>query len=401
MEPEPSHRKLTSWWAERQGLLKQQIRTAEETLEAFGWLRSVGGMAPYLSLFSRSGISKEAAETELAHKGIHELPSARGCVHFLPRRDFRLGLSLASCHRSDSDIGPAMKHFGFTQAELESLCQGVVAALDGGPLDPKELKQKLGGLVRTFPPEGKKYGLTTSLPMALGVLQREGKIRRIPYDGRLDGERYLYAAWPDGPMEEGPLDEDEALVQLASLYWDWLGAASLKHFKWFSGVSLTKCRKAAEFHGLVTLEGTDLLMKAQDALSFDKWTAPSEPLFRFVSSLDSILMGRRDVASIISPEDRDRPAYREAGVFAVGGLSDVSSHMIIDRGLIAGFWDYDPDERKVIAHLWRQPTHQYKEELDRTETFIREEVGDARSFSLDSPKSRQGRLAFLRSQASP
>ncbi len=398
MEPEAVRLKLTSWWAERQGLLRQQDRTAQETLEAFGWLRSVGGMAPYLSLFVRSGISKAAAEKELAEKGIHELPSARGCVHFLPKRDYRLGLSLASCHRSDSDIGPATKHFGLTQEELERLCQGVLAALEPGPLDPKALKQKLGELVRTFPPEGKKYGLTTSLPMALGILQRRGQIRRIPFDGRLDGERYLYAAWPDGPMEEGPLNEDEALVQLASLYWDWLGAASLRHFKWFSGVSVTKCRKAVESLGLVTLEGSELLIKAADTESLSQWNPPSEPVYRFVSSLDSILMARRDLASIISPKDQERPAYKEAGVLAVGGLSDVSSHMILDRGTIAGFWDYDPAERKIIAHLWRESTQQYREELDRTETFIRDEVGDARSFSLDSPSSRQGRLSFLRSQ---
>jgi hypothetical protein len=31
----------------------------------------------------------------------------------------------------------------------------------------------------------------------------------------------------------------------------------------------------------------------------------------------------------------------------------------------------------------------------RTETFVREDLGDARAFSLDSPASRRGRLDAL------
>lgn len=356
-------------------------------------------MAPYLSLFARAGSGRSSAERELAEAAIHELPSARGCVHILPRKDYRLGLSLAYIQGSDSGFRPACRHFGFTQQELEELCDGVLEALAGGPLDPKELKPRLGSLVRTFPPEGKKHGLTTSLPMALGALQRRGLIRRIPFDGRLDGEKYLYAAWPNGPMSDGPLSQDEALAHLADLYWDWLGAASMKHFQWFSGASLTKARKAAADLNLCQVEGTELLIRPEDLEGFHDWETPVEPVFRFVSSLDSILMGRRDLDSIIAQEDKARPAYKEAGVLAVGGLSDVSSHMILDRGRIAGFWDYDPDERKIVAHLWRKPTPQYRDELELTEAFVRDEVGDARSFSLDSPKSRQGRLTFLRTQA--
>jgi hypothetical protein len=35
-------------------------------------------------------------------------------------------------------------------------------------------------------------------------------------------------------------------------------------------------------------------------------------------------------------------------------------------------------------------------EVSEVETFVREELGDARAFSLDSPKSRAPRLAALR-----
>lgn len=391
--------KLASWWASRQGLLEVSEWTAEEAIESTGWLRSVGGMAPYLSLFARAGLSRTSVDQEVASQKIHELPSARGCVHILPKADYALGLSLAYHFGSDTGFRPASKHYGFTQEELSRLEDRALQTLASGALDPKDIRKALGDEVRTFPPEAKKHGITTSLPMALASLQRTGKIRRIPVDGRLDGERYLYALWQDGPLPHGPLSQSGCLADLASLYWSWIGAASLKHFQWFSGVSLTKCREASSPLGLAQIDGTDLLARPEDLESLSRWQTPDEPLNRFVSSLDTILMGRRDLLSITAEADRTRPAYQEKGVVSIGSISDVSSHMIIDRGQIAGFWDYDPAEHKIVSHLWRQPTKQFQEELERTEAFIRDEIGDARSFSLDSPASRQGRLEFLRSQA--
>jgi hypothetical protein len=40
-----------------------------------------------------------------------------------------------------------------------------------------------------------------------------------------------------------------------------------------------------------------------------------------------------------------------------------------------------------------------EETVARTENFVRHQLGDARSFSLDSPKSRAPRIAALRKAA--
>ncbi|MFJ4191386.1 hypothetical protein [Kitasatospora sp. NPDC089509] len=39
--------------------------------------------------------------------------------------------------------------------------------------------------------------------------------------------------------------------------------------------------------------------------------------------------------------------------------------------------------------------------MARTEAFVRDELGDARGFSLDSPKSRAPKIAALREAALP
>ena len=46
---------LRSWWAHRQGLDgAYEGKSAGEVLAKTGWARSIGGAAPYLTLFARA-----------------------------------------------------------------------------------------------------------------------------------------------------------------------------------------------------------------------------------------------------------------------------------------------------------------------------------------------------------
>ncbi|TMQ70113.1 MAG: hypothetical protein E6K80_09565, partial [Candidatus Eisenbacteria bacterium] len=80
---------------------------------------------------------------------------------------------------------------------------------------------------------------------------------------------------------------------------------------------------------------------------------------------------------------------------SLGGLSDLPSHAILDRGRLVGLWEYDPETSSIAWTSWvRDPA--LKEVVAATEAFVRDQLGDARSFSLDSPKSRAPRIAALR-----
>ena len=75
------HDKLRAWWSHRQGLDGSLSgASAAEVLERSGWARSVGGVGPYLTLFARAQIGREAAEAAVKNLEIHELPAARGCT---------------------------------------------------------------------------------------------------------------------------------------------------------------------------------------------------------------------------------------------------------------------------------------------------------------------------------
>jgi len=83
----------------------------------------------------------------------------------------------------------------------------------------------------------------------------------------------------------------------------------------------------------------------------------------------------------------------------VGALSDLPSHAILDRGRLVGLWEYDPEARAIAWAAWVRTTPALRAAVEATEAWVRDDLGDARSFSLDSPKSRKPRIEALRKAA--
>src|SRR5213080_2117306 len=147
-------RVLQGWWFERQGLMgPQQGLSAAVVLAQTGWARSVGGANPYLTIFARAGLSREAVDAELAAQEIHELPSARGCTYVVPRSDYALALTVGQGFGDTADMARAKKVLGVTEEEVDTLCERVVEALGADPLDPRQLKEAVGDAVRNLGPE--------------------------------------------------------------------------------------------------------------------------------------------------------------------------------------------------------------------------------------------------------
>src|SRR6185436_3455707 len=118
------------------------------------------------------------------------LPTARGCTYVVPASDYAIGLKVGQ-QFGEAEMRTATK-LGVTEDEIEKLCDAVLGALASGPLDPDGIREATGKASRSLGEEGKKKGLTTTLPIALGRLQARGEIRRVPTNGRLDQQRYKY-----------------------------------------------------------------------------------------------------------------------------------------------------------------------------------------------------------------
>jgi hypothetical protein len=387
--------KLQAWWAHRQGL-DGSLRGASPAavLQRAGWARSVGGVGPYLTLFARAGIGRKAADAAVKKLQIHELPSARGCTYVVPKSDFGLALAVGRDF-TEAEMRTAAK-LGVTEKEVSALCRAVVKALEkSGPLDPDGIREATGNASRSLGEAGKKKGLSTTLPLALGRLQGLGEIRRVPQNGRLDQQRYLYTRWQPSK------DLHDPFTELGRRYFGWVGPATLAEFQWFSGLGAKVAREVLAPLKLVPAEPDgDRFLLADDVDAFRRFTVPKEPHYTLVSSLDSIAAARRDVKMLVDAKDADKAVPAEKGSRAVALFSDLPAHAILDRGRLVGLWEYDVDAGEIVwSTFLRKKDRALLDAVAETESFVRDELEDARSFSLDSPKSRRPKIEALRAMA--
>ena len=69
---------------------------------------------------------------------------------------------------------------------------------------------------------------------------------------------------------------------------------------------------------------------------------------------------------------------------------------ILDRGRAVGLWMYDTATGSIAWRVSIQKNSDLEKAVARTEEFVCAQLGDARSFSLDSPKSRAPGIEALR-----
>jgi len=398
--------KLRAWWWHRQGL-DGALSGADPgaVLARTGWARSVGGANPYLTLFARAGTSRAAADAAVKAMEIYELPAARGCTYVLPAEHFALGLQVGR-GAPEADLR-VLEKLGVDRAEIDVLCTAVCATLDGaGPMDPAQLKNALGDAVRNLGEEGRKRGQTTTLPAALGLLQAAGEIRRVPANGRLDQQRYGYVRWT--PPTTG-LDITGARAELARLFFEWIGPASMAHLRWFTAFSAANAKAAVAGLDLVDVGG-GLLAPPALAKEYGQFAPPAQPRYALLAGIDALILLRRDVPALLDAGDAALPIPGDPAR-QMGVLPDLPDHPIVDRGRVIGLWQYDVHAGEIVWWLFGSGAGSggaggggagddaLREAIGRTTAFVRDELGDARSFSLDSPQSRAPRVAALRAAA--
>ena len=150
-----------------------------------------------------------------------------------------------------------------------------------------------------------------------------------------------------------------------------------------------KAAKAAiEPLGLVPLdEGDARLMAPADRDALRAFKAPKKPEYVLTASIDGITLLRRALRELLEAKDVGRKWFTDA---------DPPSHTIFDRGRLIGLWEYDVENESIAWTTFVPPDAALKKAVARMEEFVRTQLGDARSFSLDSPKSRAPRIEALR-----
>jgi len=386
--------KLRAFRAHKQGLIGQPFakHSPSEILERAGWVRGVGSSAPYQHFATRANFSRGQVDEAVEHMEIHELPAARGCTYIVPKSDFALALRLA---RSSDPFAPSSpeRALGITKEELESLADATLKILGVSRLGVNEIKKGLGDKVRSFGEEGKKRGISTDLPGVISRLQTTGQIRRIPVNGRLDNEKNLYEVWNDNPLLGSEPSLEELHAELAHQFFSWIGPATLEEFQWFSKLPAGKSKAAFTDAALISLEDS-YWATPEDADSFEDFRIPSEPDVKLLHCLDNIALLTRCLPLLIDSTDSEL-TFEGSRLSDSKGFGDPPCHMISDRGRLIGFWLFDHANQRIVYKSWAGDKQLIEKAIIESENRIKEQLGDFRSFSLDSPKSRQPRIQLL------
>ena len=390
---------LRAWWAHKQGLLEPLASaTPAVVLARAGWARSVAGAGPYLTLHARAGLSREAVDAAVAAVEIHELPAARSCTYVLPTSDYALALTLAAA-AGDGEMKLALK-LGVTQKEVDALCDAVLLALKNGPAEPDRIRATVGPKARSLGAERTEKGPRLyPAPWPSTACRSPATSAACP----------PMATWTSSAtamrsgnltLKHSKLSPAEAYTALARLYFQWIGPATLAEFQWFSGLGV-KDRRGRPRAPRSRPSGHRLRSPAfpPGPRRPVVLQAPRRP--RLPPRLEPRFPGPPAPRPPHPPgprRPRPFPATRPGQSLPLG-LSDLPCHALLDRGRLVGLWDYDPASESIVCFNFIQRNKDLDAAIKNTEDYVRIQLGDARSFSLDSPKSRVRRLAALRQAA--
>ena len=174
-----------------------------------------------------------------------------------------------------------------------------------------------------------------------------------------------------------------SFTDLARGYFAWIGPAAVGEFQAFAGLGVKAAKAAVEPLQLVEV-APGLVLLPEDCEEFLKFQAPERPQYSLVSSLDGLASLRGDWKGLLEPEDSE---------------IDLAGHTILDRGRLVGRWEFDTETGTIAWTSFLPRDKTLEKAVREMEAFVREDLGDARSFALDTPKSRAPRIEKLRALA--
>lgn len=392
-------------WFVRQGLAGPIEGTPADVVRRTGWVRTIGGVDVYLAFRSRMArFRRVALDAAVGDGRLRVSPAVRGCIYLVPEEDQALALRVAeqlTARRTARD----WEKCGVEPAEIERAGEAIVEALAQGPLTTSQIRGELpDGAVRSLGEAGKKIGLSSTLPIALRNLEFAGRIERVPVDDRLDHEQYVWRR-PTVAPDLRALPEDLAglAAPLAERFFRFAGPATLDEFTTWSGLSKRDAKAGIKACGLVTLRITGYADEAfahpddADALAAP---APVEGGVALLNFADNYVTLRATPAALADPAHAPRVANSWGrGQKPLSESSYLHCRAALDGDRLAGSWEWDPDAGAVVAEPFDDLPPARAEalaaEAASLTAFLRDEVGHARSTSIDTEKAQRERLALV------
>ncbi len=401
---------LRAGWTLGHGLDAPNAGDVLQTIARAGWPRTLGGVDVYLSLLARNPDLDPAAldRAVCVDRAAEVVPAARGCIYVVPASEVATCLRFADqgwLKRTLRDCEKA----GVSRTEFEAAVAAVGDALDDTPLATEKLRERLpAGVVRSLGEAGKKVGMSTVLPAAIRALEFQGLAARTQADGHLRNERYVWRRRsPDLSAAVASTDPLTAHRMLAQHYFAVAAPARVRDFADWAGLGLKDAQAAVVHLDLLaaTVAGCKepYLLPAVLADRLREAVEVRSP--RLLSLVDPLLDYRGNaLPALFDPDYHGIELPAPGGKSApIAQLTSLWQRCIFDGGAMCGIWEFDPDARAVVVAPFRPLAvarqRLLRIEIERTTVLLRDRLGDARAYSLDSDKSLRERTAWVRASA--
>lgn len=394
-------------WYRKQGLAAQTDGGPAEVVASTGWPRTLGGVDVYLAVRARiPGMKRADLDAAVAAGKLRVLPAVRGCMYLVPTAQTGVLLRFAEDQfrkRADRELERA----GVSRKEVEQLSAAVLSVLGKQPMTPDQIRKALPeGTIRNLGDKGKKIGLSSPLPTVLRFLELEGKVERIPESGRLDAERYVWRIPKKSPFAQAKVPSAptarnafvlDALLRFAS-------PISTADAAAWSGLSQRDVVAAFEELPVarVAVEGyADETWVFEDELPAlgAKGRAPSAPALLPFEDNFVVLHGGPGRLTDARHHGIGIPVWGSTKGTTIGDARHVSSRPLLLGDRLAGFWEFDPKAARVVFATFEPPTATQKKAIqalaEDQSRFLREDMGHAKSYSLDTEVEMKQRVAWL------
>jgi hypothetical protein len=387
-------------------------RRSAGDLEALGHLRTLGGADAYLAARARIPALARADLEALVHEErLRVVPAARGCIYLVPAAHAALCLHVARDLSASRDARDA-ERAGIRPGELDGVGAAVLQSLrQEGPETTDGLRRRLPkGALRSLGERGKKVGVSSTLPPALRQLEFGGRIARLPLEGRLDHEKYVWRATERDPFAAADLPEDPAELhgRLLTHFVAHAGVTTLAAFCAWSGLTQRAAKAALPFARSTTVAAAGLGDEALASPRLDalrrEAKAHADEAVALLPFADNLVHLADSLAPFVHEDHHSLsvPTWGKGGKVRepLAKSRHVLFRSVLAEGRIRGFWEYDPDAGAVEVRCFDQPSKKaaraLREVAEATSAFLRDEIGHGRSFSLDTDDELRTRTAALR-----
>jgi hypothetical protein len=402
-------------WHARTGLATPLSGDPDEVIARTGWVRTLGGADVYLAVRARvPGLSRRALDGLVEQSRLRVIPAVRGCIYLVPAAHVPLALRVAEeawRPRAEKEVVKA----GATWKEVEEVARAVASVLTKGPANTDGIRKGLPpGAVRSLGEKGKKIGMSSVMPTALRDLEFRGLVERTLEGGKLDTERYV---WRSASADEGwsavhvPDDAVGRWAELARIFLGYAGPARIEDFAGWTALPLRDARAGFEKAGVarIAVEGfsDEAYVLPEDVAELARPAEPSQRV-ALLSFEDNFLIAHGGPRWVVDAGHWWTPIRVWGGKGlepgTLGKAAHIQTRTLTVGDQLAGIWEMDPDAGDVLWAPFATVPRDAREQIERlaseTAAFLRDEIGHAHSFSLDTDAEVRDRAAEVARMAS-